>query len=78
MENNEGVWILTRENADYNNYGDYFEAIFKEKPTVDNLTDFFKERNRLDKFDGIEHLLSGGRWKFEDQWFTLEFVRFQN
>lgn len=31
------VWILTSEVNDYDQYGEYFEAVFKEKPTLEQL-----------------------------------------
>ena len=31
------VWILTREENDYNQYGEYFEAAFASKPTPEQL-----------------------------------------
>lgn len=34
------VWILTYQVNDYNQHGDYFEAVFKEKPTLEELMSF--------------------------------------
>lgn len=31
------VWVLTRVCIDYNQYGEYFEACFKEKPTPEQV-----------------------------------------
>ena len=34
------VWVLTETVNDYNQYGDYFVAVFKEKPTLEELMSF--------------------------------------
>lgn len=34
------VWVLTEEVNDYNQYGEYFLAVFKEKPTLEDLMSF--------------------------------------
>ena len=34
------VWVLTEEVNDYNQYGEYFLAVFKEKPTLEELMSF--------------------------------------
>jgi len=62
------VWILTSEYNDYDQHGVYFEAVFKCKPTVEQLKD------RLHCNDSLaEHILTGGgrtnRW--EDMWYWL-------
>lgn len=31
------VWVLTSEVNDYDQYGEYFEAVFKDKPTLEQL-----------------------------------------
>ena len=31
------VWVLTSEVNDYDQCGEYFEAVFKEKPTLEQL-----------------------------------------
>lgn len=34
------VWVLTETVNDYNQYGEYFLAVFKEKPTLEELMSF--------------------------------------
>lgn len=34
------VWVLTEEVNDYNQYGEYFLAVFREKPTLEELMSF--------------------------------------
>lgn len=36
---NKSVWVLTSEYNDYNQYGEYFEAVFMLKPTLTQLID---------------------------------------
>lgn len=36
---NKSVWVLTSEYNDYNQYGEYFEAVFMLKPTLTQLLD---------------------------------------
>lgn len=62
------VWILTSSVNDYNQYGEYFEMAFIEKPTA----------TELDKlgYHG-EHLLKGGgRVGNEDVWYHLKEISF--
>lgn len=69
------VWILTSEYNDYDQHGEYFEAVFFDKPTAEEL----------EKYGVIddEHALNGGnvriRTDMEDhmgntlyKWFYLE------
>ena len=37
------VWVLTYEVNDYNQHGYYFEAVFKEKPTLEQLMEWMEE-----------------------------------
>lgn len=37
------VWVLTRVCNDYNQYGEYFEACFKEKPSPKQLNDIIRQ-----------------------------------
>lgn len=34
------VWVLTYEVNDYDQHGEYFLAVFKEKPTLEELMSF--------------------------------------
>jgi hypothetical protein len=64
------VWILTDEYNMYDQYGEYFIAVFKEKPTHQQLTAHGVETNRL------HHTLNGGGRGFYDDehWFHLKEV----
>ena len=65
------VWVLTREVNDYNQYGEYLEACFKEKPaieqlsTITGLTKTYWERNPI-----------GGREGDESVWYNLHEVKY--
>ena len=60
------VWILTEEYNDYDQHGGYFVAVFKDKPTPEQLEAVGVGPTR------INHVLTGGgREKWEDQWFLL-------
>ncbi len=59
------VWILTSAHNDYNQYGEYLEAVFFEKPTGKDLEEYVEQQY-------IEHVLNGGgRVKYEDMWWSL-------
>ncbi len=64
------VWILTREENDYDQSGEYFVAVFMSKPTHEQLTANGVETRFL------RHVLNGGgRTKqFENTWFHLKEV----
>lgn len=61
------VWILTEEYNSYDRYGEYFVAVFENKPTKEILI------KKFDCYDEeAEHVLNGGgRIKYEDHWFNL-------
>jgi hypothetical protein len=60
------VWVLTEEYNDYDQHGEYFVAVFSEKPTHQQLTEHGVPQNQL------RHVLNGGgRVDDEDQWFYL-------
>ena len=61
------VWVLTKEYNDYDQYGEYFIAVFSEKPHHSQLTECEVPRHRL------RHVLNGGgRVDYEDEWFHLK------
>ena len=66
------VWVLTESHNDYNQHGEYFSAVWLEKPTREDLIKVgIREEGRIDL------LLAGekdGRMYNEDQWFDLEEV----
>ena len=63
------VWLLTKEYNEYDQYGEYFIAVFSEKPSHQLLTAYGVPTNRL------RHVLDGGgRVDYEDSWFFLREV----
>ncbi len=74
------VWVLTRSINDYNQDGDYFEAVFAKQPSVKQLADFFYGKDgghgSMDVMAAVsflEHVRSGGgRRGTEDTWYDLE------
>lgn len=82
-----GVWVLTSEHNDYDQHGEYFHAVWAEKPTLGQLAEYFAKEsikpssttnNVMEAVAFLEHLLkSGGRRGLEDVWWNLEFEEFQ-
>ena len=63
------MWVLTREVNEYDQYGEYFVAVFSEKPHHAQLTKLGVPKNRL------RHVLNGGgRFKYDYEWFHLREV----
>jgi hypothetical protein len=57
------AWILTRENNEYDQYGEYFIASFKQKPTRWQLVKALKDDNETTLAVNQEYiglLLDGG------------------
>lgn len=65
------VWVLTSCYNDYDQHGDYFEAVFKNKPSIEELS------NRLEldiefHLPTLEKLMNGGgRTGTEYKWYYL-------
>ena len=60
------VWVLTREENRYDQCGEYFDAVFSMKPTVEQVT------GHVNSKEIAEHVLSsGGRISDEDTWYFL-------
>ena len=60
------VWVLTRSYNDYNQHGDYFLAVFKNKPTEAQLKEHGVEE------DDLQNVLNGGgRHGNENVWENL-------
>lgn len=77
---NKVVWVLTREHNDYDQHGEYFEAVFASEPDIQTLAKYFKNDNEghvyfgdpFDALEFIEHLRKGGgRRGTEDVWYSL-------
>ena len=64
---NEEIWVLTSEYNDYDQHGEYFEAVFIGKPTSKQI-----QKHCHVTEQGAVHILNGGgRVKYEDQWYNL-------
>lgn len=82
-EDKKGVWIATYECNQYDQYGEYFLAVFSEKPTVAEFAPFVSQQVCLSDDMGdairlVSHYLDGkGRTKaMEDTWVNMNFVEF--
>ena len=63
----KSIWILTREENQYDQYGEYFEAVYSLKPTHQQLTEVGIPTNHL------RHVLNGGgRVNDENTWYHLK------
>lgn len=61
------VWVLTSSYNDYDQHGEYFEAVFKDKPTRESIMGTCGVTE-----EGADHiLLGGGREGDEYMWFNL-------
>lgn len=60
------VWILTEAINEHDQYGEYFLAVYKEKPSPDQLLKHVSKEQ-------LAHVLEngGGRQGYEGQWFFL-------
>ena len=63
----EEIWVLTSEYNDYDQHGEYFEAIFIGKPTAKQI----QKHCLVGEKDAAHILAGGGRVKYEDQWYNL-------
>lgn len=79
-----GCWVLTSEVNDYDQHGEYFCAAWADKPTVEQLADYFATTNSGPEGDIMEivayllHITNGGgRRKAEHEWWNLRYVEFQ-
>ena len=70
------IWVLTEEYNDYGQYGEYFVAAFKVKPTVEEL----QKLCEVDE-ETAEHIWNGGgqcktgtgnKTCYEDNWHLLK------
>ena len=76
------VWVLTRSINEYNQEGEYFEGVWADKPTIEQLVSFFKGDNMNAYYSNITAALDfflhlqngGGRRGHEDEWYELSEV----
>lgn len=67
-ESTEKIWVLTTEYNEYDQFGEYFVAAWRQKPTKDQL----QPLTSMNDF-GLDHLLKGGgRLEYEYQWYNLK------
>lgn len=63
------VWVVTSEYNQYDQYGEYFLGVFKDKPTKKQLSKLIKYKEDSRE---VEHLLNGGgRIGYDDVWWWL-------
>ena len=64
------VWVLTREENQYDQYGEYFDAVFSKKPNKKQLM------THVDDTKIVTRLLEkgGGRENDEQTWYFLREV----
>lgn len=61
------MWVVTAQVNDYNQHGDYFVAVYRDKPTAEQLKSLLLLSDTT-----IHHILKGGgRQPYEDEWFEL-------
>jgi hypothetical protein len=61
------VWVLTREENQYDQYGEYFDAIFFKFPDKDQLIVYGVRPS------SVEYVLAGGgRQGVENTWWNLK------
>jgi hypothetical protein len=63
----DDIWILTSEYNDYDQHGEYFEAVFVGKPTAKQI----EEHCGVNEIGSTHILAGGGRIKHQDQWYNL-------
>jgi len=79
------VWVVTKEVNAYDQFGDYFEGVWANKPTYNQVEKFlisarviYPEGPTEGKRFHIEHLLAGGgRKDSEDVWYNLQEIELQ-
>lgn len=65
------MWVITKSVNDYNQHGDYFVAVFTEKPTFAEL----KVLLNLDDVTAGKLTRGGGRQNIEGVWYNLEDIQ---
>lgn len=61
------IWVLTKEYNDYNQYGEYYIAAFKEKPSTEMIKTVISCSDEMAAWI----LSGGGREGVEDVWYNL-------
>ena len=76
------VWVLTYEINDYDQHGEYFLEVFRDKPSLQQLAEYFGKTGGLSMPSNtmlavafLEHLRNGGgRQDTEREWYYLREV----
>ena len=64
------MWVITRAINQYDQYGDYFECVFENKPTIEQLIKYFGDEELA------KHVLNGGgRQNIEYSWYFLTEIK---
>lgn len=81
MSGKNTVWVLTKSVNDYNQYGDYFVAVFGKKPNIAGLAKVMNDVEGVEKhmtvFKAVEFLqnvLDGEETQMWDSHFVLREV----
>jgi hypothetical protein len=61
------VWILTSEYNEYNQYDEYFLAVYKNKPTREQI----QKQVNVSEDEAVHILAGGGRRAGEGHWYNL-------
>ena len=68
------VWVLKSAYNDYDQHGEYFIAVFRNLPTLEQLAK--ETETSLETIHGLEAMerlqRGGGRENYEYQWYILE------
>lgn len=80
-----GVWMLTESFNDYNQNGPVPRCVWKDKPSIEQLADYFGHNSPGAYVSNVMGALAfllrlrdhgGGRVGTEDSWHDLDFVAF--
>lgn len=72
------MFVLTREHNDYDQHGEYFVCLFKDRPSIEKLAPIVSKEIGLPGDMGeaiklVEHVRKGGgRIAIEDVWLNLD------
>ena len=64
------MWVITRAINQYDQDGDYFECVFENKPTIEQLVKYFGNKKLA-----IHVLKGGGRQNLEQSWYFLTEIK---
>lgn len=64
------VWVLTSKVNAYDQYGEYFEHVFKNKPTAEQISPLIGSNLEYSQWV----VDNKGRKGYEDSWYNLEEV----